>query len=126
MDLANFTSFGQKELQDIKIEFMNPKFKIVARMNQHPPAWMGGALIRFSFLSMCHPRLTFFLLPFFSLHLSFFLQLYFLLAPFLVFFSQSQFFFETLFFPAAHNFYFFAFENFPSHPAITSQCPPLT
>jgi hypothetical protein len=45
MDLANFTSFGQKELQDIKIEFMNPKFEIVAKMNQHPPMHQHGWIV---------------------------------------------------------------------------------
>jgi hypothetical protein len=41
-----------------------------ARVKQHTPdqtsapTWMDGALIGFSFLSLCHPRLTFFLCPF--------------------------------------------------------------
>jgi len=31
------------------------------------PTWMDGALIEFSFLSLCHPRLTFFVCPFSAL-----------------------------------------------------------
>ncbi len=34
--------------------------------------WMDGALIGFCFLSLCHPRLMFFLCPFLSPDLSFF------------------------------------------------------
>jgi hypothetical protein len=45
MDLAGFTSFGQKELRGIKIEFMNPKFEIVARVNQHPPMHQCGWMV---------------------------------------------------------------------------------
>jgi hypothetical protein len=50
------------------------------------PTWMDDALIGFSFLSLCHPRFTFFCLPFLSPDLSFLLQLYFLPAPHPVFF----------------------------------------
>jgi hypothetical protein len=44
--------------------------------------WMDGALIGFSFLSLCYPMLTFFCLPFLRPDLSFFFwELYFLPAP---------------------------------------------
>ncbi len=59
------------------------------------PTWMDGALIGFSFLSLCHPRLTF-SLPFLSPDLSFF--------------------FATLFCPRPlPSFFFLAFETFPTH-----------
>ncbi len=58
------------------------KPKLLTQMNQHPPTWMDGALIGLSFLSLCHPKLTFVSLAFLSPNLNFFLQLYFLPAPF--------------------------------------------
>jgi hypothetical protein len=73
------------------------------------PTWMDGALIGFSFLSLCHPRLTFSCLPFLSPDLSFSLQLYFLPAPHPV--SVS-----------------FNFETFPTHPPthLTTDLPTNT
>jgi hypothetical protein len=58
---------------------------------------MDGALIRFSFLSLCHPGFTFFLFAPISPDLSLFLELYFL--------------------PARHPvfFFFLAFETFLTH-----------
>jgi hypothetical protein len=53
------------------------------------PTWMDGALIKFSFLSLCHFRLAFFLCPFLILispNLSFFCNFIFSAPP-------SQFFF---------------------------------
>jgi len=44
------------------------------------PLWMDGALIGFSFLSLCHPMLTFFLCPFSAL-----------ISPDLSFFSGTSF-----------------------------------
>ncbi len=46
---------------------------LIMRVGQSAPAptsaptWMDGALIVFSFLSLCHPRLTFFVCPFSAL-----------------------------------------------------------
>jgi len=60
-------------------------------------------------LSLCHPRLTLFVCPFSALinvDLKFFLQLYFLTAPFPVF--------------------FFVFETFPTHPHTNPHYPPPT
>jgi hypothetical protein len=62
---------------------------VLARVNQLAPTsapmwmdgWMDGALIGFSFLSLCHPRFNFFLCPFSAFISVFFLQLYFLPAP---------------------------------------------
>ncbi len=50
------------------------------------PTWMDGSLIGFSFLSLSHPRLTFFVCPFSALISVVFLELLFLPAPLLVFF----------------------------------------
>jgi hypothetical protein len=58
---------------------------------------MDGALIGFSFLSLCHPTLTFFLCPFSALTSVYFCNFYFLPALHLV------------------SFYFFALETFPTH-----------
>jgi hypothetical protein len=72
------------------------------------PTWMDGALIGFSFLSLCHPRLTFF-----SLHLS---------QP------RSQFFLQLNFLPAPHpvSFFFLLLKLFPPIdllPSIVPQWP---
>jgi hypothetical protein len=70
------------------------------------PTWMDGALIGFSFLSMCHPRLTFFVCPFqpWSALISvfFFWELYFLLTPHPVsfFFCFWNFFHQPTYYPA--------------------------
>jgi hypothetical protein len=76
------------------------------------PTWMDGALIGFSFLSLCHPRLTFFVCPFLAL-----------------FQAWSQFFFATLFSPHPNPIlfiYLFSFETFPTQPPTTPHCPPPT
>jgi hypothetical protein len=66
---------------------------------------MDGALIGFSFLSLCHPTLTFFLCPFSALTSVYFCNFYFLPALDLV------------------SFYFFTLETFPTHPP-THPLPP--
>ncbi len=66
------------------------------------PTWMDGALIGFSFLSLCHPRFTFFCLPFLSSDLSVFLATLFSPRPLPSFFFpliSGFFFFGTLFSP---------------------------
>ncbi len=105
-----------------------------ARVNQHPPmhqSWMDGALIGFSFLSLCHPRLTLFSLPFLILispDLSFFCNFIFspppsqflfpdlcfssgtLFSPLPRFFSLISVFFQNfIFLPKPHPGFFFFF-----------------
>jgi hypothetical protein len=79
------------------------------------PAWMDGALKGFSFLSLCHPRLTFFACPD---------------QPWSQFFYPpwSLFsFWNFIFSPPPTRFPFlFACETFPSHPPTTPHCTPLT
>ncbi len=83
------------------------------------PTWMDGALIGFSFLSLCHPRFTFFLCPssalFLSPDLSFSLQLYFLPAPFPVFFFPliSVFFYWNFIFSPPHTRFLLLLKHFP-------------
>ncbi len=70
--------------------------------------WMDGALIGFSFLSLCHPTLTFFVCPFSALISVFF-------------------FFELYFLPAPHPVsFFFSFETFPARPSTSPHCPSPT
>ncbi len=57
------------DVHDNNILFNKPK--LLTRMNQHPPTWMDGALIGLSFLSLCHPKLTFVSLAFLSPNLNF-------------------------------------------------------
>ncbi len=95
------------------------------------PTWMDGALIGFSFLSLCHPRLSFFVCPFSALISVFFCN--FIFSPPLpsFFFSPDLrfFFWNFIFSPAPTQFFFFffcAFDTFPTHPPTTPHCPPLT
>ncbi len=76
--------------------------KVIGQSEPAPtsaPSWMDGALIGFSFLSMCHPRITFFLYTFSTLISVFFFKLYFLPAPhpifYFYFFSLLKFFSPT-------------------------------
>ncbi len=72
------------------------------------PTWMDGSLRGFSFLSLCHPRSTFFVCPFSHF-----------LSPDLGFFCN--FIFSP---PRTWDFIlFFAFETFPTHPPTTPHCP---
>ncbi len=94
------------------------------------PTWMDGALIGFSFLSLCHPGLTVFVCPFSALISVFFATL-FSSRPLPSFFSPwSQYFFwGTLFSPRPPpSFFSFCFETFPAHPPTTRPppCPPPT
>jgi hypothetical protein len=71
------------------------------------PTWMDGALIGFSFLSLCHPRFTFFCLPFLSPDLSFF--------------------FATLFYPRPlPRFFFLLLKLFSSTHLLPPPPPPLS
>jgi hypothetical protein len=84
-------------------------FPYLPASNQSEPtptsAWTGmdGALIGFSFLSLCHPRFTSFVYPFstlISLDFGFFLQLYFL--PAFTWFLCFCFFLLLKLFPPTH------------------------
>ncbi len=87
------------------------------------PTWMDGTLKGLSFLSLCHPRMTFLVCPFSALISVFFCN--FILSP-----PASQFFlfWKLYFVPAPHPvfFFFFAFETFPTHPPTTPHGPPST
>ncbi len=77
------------------------------------PTWMDGALIGFSFLSLCHPRFTFFVCPFSALISVFFCNFIFS-PPLSQFFFPliSLFFWNFIFSPAPTQFLFFCFWNF--------------
>ncbi len=84
---------------------------------------MDGALIGFSFLSLCHPKSIFFVCLFSALILVFFfLQLYFSLPP-TYFFSLCFFFGGNFIFSPPAPIFFSFFETFPSHPPTTPRQP---
>ncbi len=96
------------------------------------PTWMDGALIGFSFLSLCHPRLTFLFAlsqPWSALISGFFCNFIFSPSPSQFFFPPDLcwFFFGNFIFsqPPTRLFFFLLWKLFPST-HLLSHCPPPT